>query len=400
MRLSGCCSKWKPIFVFGLALGCGQTRGTTPAAPAPPSAGSASGGAAGAGALGSGAGGAADHGSSGEGGDATPQGGSAEPSGSSGSGGSSGAWNPGGASSGGPPEPDDPLAAWPSAGCGRAPEQQLGAFVRYEVQTSGAKAADATGEPGGWSYAREYFVSLPQPYEPSKAYPLVLEGPGCGGNGTNVYALRADGGLIRVGLSPPPDAINHADYPGLHCFDDAEGDDSVDWPFYEAVMNQLNARVCYDRRRVWAAGTSSGALFANELACKYAGNRAGYSIRGVVTLGGIPTNPASMPTCSGQPLAGIWIGDVDNQSRPFVQVASAVTRAMQVNSCTGGTRYDDALYDEFPLPGLSPTTCKQVVGCPATYPVVVCPTPGTGRSSHEEIAVPGFAKLVQLLAPP
>lgn len=34
---------------------------------------------------------------------------------------------------------------------------------------------------------REYYVWLPAGYDPTRAYPLVFEGPGCGGKGTDVY---------------------------------------------------------------------------------------------------------------------------------------------------------------------------------------------------------------------
>lgn len=292
-------------------------------------------------------------------------------------------------------EPADALAPWPSPGCGQEPQQALGEFVRYAVPTSGTKGADAIGTPGAWSYEREYFVELPQQYLPSKAYPLVIEAPGCAGSGTDVYRLKVEGGVIRVGLTPPPDANGQPS-----CFDVKEGDDSVEWPFYEQVMEQLSARFCYDQHQVWAAGSSSGGFLVNELACRYA-SVPGYSIRGVVALGGLPTSPASVPTCSRGRVAGMWIGDANDLSHPLAEVTTAVSRVMDLNGCTGGIDYDHWPYDDFPIsthPGSM--ICRQLMGCAAGYPVVFCPIPGFGRTSHEDIVVPGFAKLVEMLAAP
>ena len=111
------------------------------------------------------------------------------------------------------------LAVKPTPGCGKAPTQSTGQFVRHTITTSGTKAPNATGVPGPWTYEREYFVWLPPNYNANKAYPLVFEMPGCGGNGTNVYTLDngsgagAGGNVISVGLTPPPNAIKHVTNP-------------------------------------------------------------------------------------------------------------------------------------------------------------------------------------------
>ena len=78
----------------------------------------------------------------------------------------------------------------PTPGCGQDPGQALGTAVRGTVQTMGTKPADAAdSKKGDWSYEREYFVTLPVGYDNNKAYPLVLEGTGCGGTGMNVIEL-------------------------------------------------------------------------------------------------------------------------------------------------------------------------------------------------------------------
>ncbi len=331
-----------------------------------------------------------------------------------GGGASSSAGTSGGGAGGLPPLPDpnDVLKVKPSAGCGKDPAQASAAFVKYTIQTSGTKGADAADSTKGpWSYARDYYVWLPPSYDKQKAYPLVLQGPGCGGTGVDVYSLSpsndtvgigVNGSVIRVGLTPPPNAIGHSTNPSQGCFDDKEGDDSVEWPFYEALIDKLKSSLCYDENRVFVSGNSSGAWLANELACKYAGNTTGYAIRGMAANGGgLPTAFAYVPTCTGAPMAGIWVEPNDIGSDNFAAPWSvAVNRAMEVNRCTPAP-YANAMLADFPIGASKPAvTCKRVLGCPAEYPLVVCIISDNGASGHDDTVNPSFATFIQSLEAP
>jgi len=65
------------------------------------------------------------------------------------------------------------------------------------------------------------YVWLPPSYDHKKAYPVVLQGPGCGGNCTrSIHCLRRrqrrrgrEWDCDSVGLTPPPNAIGHATNP-------------------------------------------------------------------------------------------------------------------------------------------------------------------------------------------
>jgi hypothetical protein len=312
------------------------------------------------------------------------------------------------------PDPNDVLKVKPSAGCGQDPMQASAVFVKYTIQTSGTKgpnAADSTTGP--WTYARDYYVWLPPSYDKQKAYPLVLQGPGCGGTGLDIYSLSpsddgvgvgVSGSVIRVGLTPPPNAIGHSTNPNQRCFDDHEGDDSVEWPFYEALIDKLKSSLCYDENRVFAGGNQSGSWLANELACRYAGNTAGYAIRGVaVNGGGLPFEPAYLPTCTSAPMAGIWVEDsegIDNINAPTTPWYLAVTRAMQVNHCSPDA-YANAMFADFPIGAHKPSaTCKQVLGCPAEYPLVLCVLMNNGASDNADTVNPGIATFIQSLEAP
>jgi poly(3-hydroxybutyrate) depolymerase len=249
---------------------------------------------------------------------------------------------------------------------------------------------------GDWSYDREYVLFLPASYDSAKAYPLVFEGAGCAGTGQDVYPLNNDGTVIRVGLTPPPNAIGHPTNPGQGCFDDHEGDDSVDWVFYENLWDKLADELCFDKNRVFASGNGGGAWLANELGCKYAGD-AVHPIRAIMpNTGGLPDDPRFVPTCTTKPMAGMWVHELGDTTNSFAGSQAAITRAMQVNGCPGGN-YAGATWDNFPIGGGNPDgTCQKMRGCPDLYPLVVCPLPGSGHGSHDGVANPGFSTFIKI----
>jgi poly(3-hydroxybutyrate) depolymerase len=286
-----------------------------------------------------------------------------------------------------------------SNGCGKDAGLAPGMFVRRTVQTMGTKPDDAAdSKKGPWTYEREYFIKLPRTYQAGQVLPLVIEGPSCGGQGTNLFQvndrLNATPPVIVVGVTPPPNAIGQSPNPNQGCFDTNDGDVSVDWPFYEAMYDALAEEVCFDRNRVFAMGHTSGGTFANELACKYAGDEA-RPIRGVISSqGALPTDAKARPTCSSKPLAGMWVHDTMNVTTPIDRAKQTITRAMQVNGCAV-TRYEDATFEPFQLPGQDPW-CRRIRGCPAATPLVVCLLPGIGRYSHDDVVVPGTLKFIDM----
>lgn len=308
---------------------------------------------------------------------------------------------------------------WKSDACGKAYGGAAG--QKITIGTTGTKAPDCQAKmPNGdkrcgpWGQEsstwqkpplpRDYWVYMPTGYDMNKAYPLVFEGPGCGGNGGGVYDLPdAAKNVIRIGISPAnKDIVGHGTNPGQGCFDDKEGDDSLDWVFYEALYDKLNSELCFDRNRVFTVGDSSGSWFSNELGCKYAGD-AKRPVRGIMpNTGGLPVEPQFSPTCTKAPMAGMWIHEVGDKENFFSGNKFAINRAMTVNGCMGATDYDDAekknLFEDFAVPGSAAGTCKKIKGCPDTYPLVVCALPGTQHAPHTNIADPGFSKFINMFS--
>jgi poly(3-hydroxybutyrate) depolymerase len=245
-------------------------------------------------------------------------------------------------------------------------------------------------------------MSLPPDYDNTKAYPLVLEGPGCGGQGNDLYDIPAlSNAAIRVGLSPSANAqAFHPVSPGQGCFDDREGDDSVDWVFYENLYDKLAAEVCFDRNRVFAAGNSTGARMANELGCKYAGD-AFRPVRGVMTRGpALPVETKYQPSCTTKPMAGMWVDQINNPEYAFAETTLAVTRAMGVNGCTIGTSYETAEFEPFSISSTDGSSCKMVKGCPALFPLVICPLLSvSNKTGDTNVVVPGWTAFFKLFDP-
>ena len=317
-------------------------------------------------------------------------GGSATGGGGSGTGGSAG---------------NDITKVWPSDGKGKA---FAGGTGNQSIMVTVVKAADCAAKTkagtkvcGSQTLNRTYNLRMPQPYDPNKSYPLLFEGPGCGGNADSLYQFPASflNTIIRVGLQPSKIEA-HGTNPGEGCFDDKEGDDSLDWGFYEALYDKLNAEVSFDRNRVFSAGNSSGSWFSNELGCKYAGD-AKRPVRGVMpNTGGLPVEAAYVPTCTMAGMAGMWVHEVNDGTNSFAGNIVAIDRAMKVNKCTKAN-YAAAEFEPFPVSDANDTRCKRIKDCDPKFPLVVCPLPGNGHGSHPEVVEPGFPKFMGLFnAPP
>jgi hypothetical protein len=294
------------------------------------------------------------------------------------------------------------LEAVRTKGCGQDPGFATGSG---SIDTMGVKdVMCADTKCGPWMSAREYFLRLPAGYDNTRAYPLVFEPVSCGGSAWNIASLPdVDDTVIRVGLGPPPNEIGHSTNPNQGCPDNAEGDDSVDWAFYETLYDELAKHLCFDRNRVFALGIHHGGTSADQLACKYAGD-ATRPIRGVLTDGGglftasqgAGPQPMRVPTCTTKPLAAMWIDGTGNTTIPFTFVLTAIARTMKVDGCTMGTGFRDAMFEPFPIGGDQPDgTCKKVLGCPETSPIVVCAL-NNNYSANASVRTPGFTAFLKL----
>lgn len=111
---------------------------------------------------------------------------------------------------------------------------------------------------------RSYLLHVPASYDGAHGVPLVLNLHGFGSNGrqqalySRLPAKADEAGFILVS----PDGTGsplHWTYPGLGSVDDAA--------FMRELLDRVESDLCIDARRVFVAGISNGAAFAQIVAC-------------------------------------------------------------------------------------------------------------------------------------
>jgi polyhydroxybutyrate depolymerase len=317
--LTACSSSDSPSGGGGSANAgaAGRAQSTGGASPAGGSSGAtANGGSGGNSAAGTNAGGSATAGASGS---------SAGASGAAGSGGG---------------------VAQPSTGCGMPAGQALHSWV--EQPKLNVMGVD-----------RQWWVWLPNGYDPNKAYPVVFLFHGCSAadnvvpmqNATNDQAILVRGAGVSDGV----------------CWDaSANGPDVL---FFDQMLTALTAQRCADTKHVFAAGYSSGSWLVNTLDCKRADKlRAAGSVSG-----GSPGTSG----CTGT-LARIFIHDSDDTTNVIAGSITERDRLLALNHCSMTTMPTD------------PAPCVAYQGCDAGLPIVWCQTSGKMHDRQDALAPGAF----------
>jgi polyhydroxybutyrate depolymerase len=163
-----------------------------------------------------------------------------------------------------PPAPD--TAARPAGpgdaltGCGRASPVPPGQSVVQEVTSGGLR--------------RTYLLHLPNDYQPSRPTPLVLSFHGH--RRTSEYQQELSGFSATEAIAVYPQGLIGTD--GLSAWTGAPYSASADDVLFTGdLLNQLEARLCVDRARIYAAGKSNGGGFVGLLACRMADRIAAFA---------------------------------------------------------------------------------------------------------------------------
>ncbi|GAA2107682.1 alpha/beta hydrolase family esterase [Actinomadura alba] len=143
-----------------------------------------------------------------------------------------------------------------SRGCGLAVPQSPGSSELREI-SSGDRV-------------RTYQLHIPSDYDPKRRWPVVLTFHGRGSTGAEIEEFSKLSALPAIVAYPngvigtgggDRQAWQGAPYA-------APGVDDV--AFTDDLLDDLEARLCVDRRRVYATGKSNGAGFTGVLACRSA----------------------------------------------------------------------------------------------------------------------------------
>ncbi|HVJ20888.1 MAG TPA: hypothetical protein VM686_36005 [Polyangiaceae bacterium] len=176
-----------------------------------------------------------------------------------------------------------------------------------------------------------YIVSVPSNYDPAQPYPLGFAFHGRNRNHQNCQneadcagfqAVMGEQALLvyMQSLREPIDA----EMSGWESSE--ERDANVE--FFSSVLSVLEDEYCVDRSRVFVAGTSSGASFANLLACRF-GDRL---LAAAPVSGAMPEQEG----CQGTP-AALVIHGIDDPHVPFASGEEARDLYVQRSGCTTNT---------------------------------------------------------------
>lgn len=125
-----------------------------------------------------------------------------------------------------------------------------------------------------------------------------------------------------------------------------------DIEFFDAIVRELGDSYCIDMDRVYVAGHSLGAWFANSVACARGG-----VVRGSATVGGSTT----MEHCAG-PSAAMIINNPGDALSPHAAAETMRDIRIRENTCSSATKAVEP----------SSLSCVQYADC-TQNPVVFCP---------------------------
>jgi poly(3-hydroxybutyrate) depolymerase len=238
--------------------------------------------------------------------------------------------------------------ARPSAGCG------------MPAPMSGKTTIDVSGT------AREYILSVPQGYDPTKPYRLVFAWHGLGGTADQIartwygLASRSMNSTIFVAGQGLNTSNQVGSGPG---WDNMGGRDVA---FVKALYAKLQGTLCIDETRVFSTGMSYGGIMSNTLGCQM-----GDVFRAIAPMSGSGPGFGGRATCVGE--VAVWMSHGDNDT--VVPTASGQASRdfwVKANKCQTQT-----------MP-VEPSPCVAYQGCAADLPVTFCLFPG----GH---TVPAFA---------
>jgi hypothetical protein len=294
-----------------------------------------------------------------------------------------------------------------SPGCGKAPAgtDSSTKFVQKIINITGVDMNFITMYPpnGGDQFSwtkRNYYVRLPANYDQNKAYPVDMEGTGCGGGETTgssgEYALPNVPGqdqAIQIGLSYVTSQKANPSCPAFT-------DDYVNSPevqYIDQTVTEILANYCVDVHRVFMNGYSSGAF---ESAMVALANPDKVRAVGLQIGGGFRKNH---PPIMNKPIAAMYVVGMLDQGNPIGPLATpqndtigsvasrdellkrngCVAQDFQIVDtcsaeaglpCVAGVANGDT-YSNVPNAVWDPMypKCHVYTGCPPKYPVVWCP---------------------------
>jgi poly(3-hydroxybutyrate) depolymerase len=246
-------------------------------------------------------------------------------------------------------------------GCGKPASDMSGRYTMHTINVT-----LTTSKAGNWNN-RVYYINVPTGYDPTKPYPILFGGTGCGG----AAQTNGSSGGFAVLPSSNPNAIQVGlSYTNGACFSQG-GADNPETPFFDAVLKEVSANYCIDKARVFVGGYSSGGWLSYMLAMARGG-----VVRGIHPAAGGLAVEANRPPDTKLPVAGLLLTGANDTANPATGATgsdAARDLMLKYNGCTG----TDTVPWEVACNGCG---CVRYTGCPAAYPIVRCRPPGQGHT--------------------
>lgn len=226
-----------------------------------------------------------------------------------------------------------------------------------------AQPLDATWSLTVNSVARSALVHVPASYDPTQPTPVVINIHGLAGDPageasvTHMIAKSDAEGFIAV---HPQGTGVPLSWNAGYCCNPASASGIDDTAFFSALVDQLEAQLCVDQSRIFAAGMSNGGFMSYRLGCELADRIAAIGpVAGVLGISGC------------QPARPIPVFHVHGTADPLVpydggngqlSVADTIAFFVQNNGCTTSTQtYQNG-----------DATCVTHGGCTQGADVVLC----------------------------
>ena len=198
----------------------------------------------------------------------------------------------------------------------------------------------------------DYYVDMPDSYDPNRPYPVVFQYHPLGGTG--------EGARTMYRVRPEfPDAIYVSPDGSDNGFPNS-GD--VDEQMTRDIIADIEARLCIDRARYFATGFSYGGSMSYT-----AGFCIGDKFSAIAPMAGATISGANSCTPA-RPVAA-WINHGDEDTALSIDMSITLRdRLLETNGCSDQTTPVD------------PSPCVAYQGCQEGYPIIWCEQAGVGHA--------------------
>lgn len=210
---------------------------------------------------------------------------------------------------------------------------------------------------------REFYVVLPDAYDPDHPYPVVFQYHPLGGNaeqGMNMYNIRPN---FPDAIYATPDGLQSGDFQG---FSNTDGEDEA---LTRAMMADMEEKYCVDKSRYFSTGFSFGGSMSYTVACNMSD-----VFRAIGAMSGAPISGATCTTVAPERPVAVWATHGSEDTALPITMAEPIIEALVANNGCDTTTHS-----------VEPDPCVEYDGCDDGYPVVWC------RREGDPHAIPGFA---------